>query len=66
MIESQRLSIRYSCTRTFRNAGSRDHGVIKMPKATLAWRERSEGKKVPACESHLARGRSLAVLSEQY
>jgi len=41
MIESQRLSIRFSCMRIFR-------------------------KKVPACESHLAKGRPLAVLIEQH
>ncbi len=34
--------------RTFRNAGSRDHGHHKLAKRSLAWRERSEGKKVPA------------------
>jgi hypothetical protein len=34
--------------RTFRNAGSRDHGHHKIAKRSLAWRERSEGKKVPA------------------
>jgi hypothetical protein len=31
--------------RTFRNAGSRDHGHHKIAKRSLAWRERSEGKR---------------------
>ena len=51
MFGPKRHSIRPPFSRTARNAGSRDHGDHWMPKAKLAWRERSEGKSVPAIPS---------------